>query len=121
MGDIIFFFIIFNTIIVSILLWFITFLGSYLYNVKNDLNRHVHFECGFFSTNKLTPEYNFNFIISAVFLILYDVEFLLFIPIFFNYNFINVQILFFFLIFFLSVLYSLILDIETNTIKWYYN
>lgn len=121
MGNILFFYIIINCLFVSTLLWFITFLGSYLYNSKHDLNRDVQFECGFFSTSKLTPEFNFNFVVSAMFLILYDIEFALFVPYVFNINYVHNVIYLTLLLFFFIVVLTLIFDIKSNILKWYYN
>lgn len=117
MGDILFLFVIFNTVVVSTLLWFITFLGSFLYDVKQDLNREVHFECGFFSINKVVPSYNINFIISAIFLILYDVEFLILIPAFFNLQLLSTVVFVPVLFFLVCVVFSLYLDVESSTLK----
>lgn len=121
MGNIMVFAILTNCFIVSVLLWFITFLGSYLYTTKQDLSREVHFECGFFSMNKMIPAYNLNFVISAIFLILYDIELVLLIPYFFNLYALNGDAQIGFLIFFASIIFSLLIDVETNTIKWYLN
>jgi len=121
MGNAVFVLIVFNCFLVSCILWLITFCGSYTYNQQNDINRGVHFECGFFSINKIIPAYNFNFILSAVFLILYDIELLVLIPALFNIyatDFLSLVHVFIFIFF---LVFSLVIDIESNTVKWYYN
>ena len=121
MGDLLFLFVFFNTLVVSTLLWLITFIGSFLYETKQDLNREVHFECGFFSINKIIPSYNLNFVVSAIFLILYDVEFLIMIPALFNLQLMQQTQIYFVLFFITSVVFSLYLDIESQVLKWYFD
>ena len=121
MGDFFFYFAVINCIVVSTLLWLITFLGSFLYTTKHDQNREVHFECGFFSVNKLVPAYNLNFVVSAIFLLLYDIEFLLLIPYIFNIVFITNTLFYLCSLLVFVILFSLLLDIESKSIKWYYN
>lgn len=84
MSNIFFFFTIFNCIIVSSILWVITFLGSYYFNNKNNINQKEHFECGFNVIGINLPNITLNFFFSAIFLLLYDLEFIVLIPLFFN-------------------------------------
>lgn len=118
-----FFFIIifFNCILVSILLWLITFVGSYFFTVKNNNLQKTNFECGFFTVNKNILQINLNFFTSAIFLLLYDLEFILLIPFFFNFFLINIYYKLIVFLFLIVLIVTLLFDIESNSINWYFN
>jgi NADH:ubiquinone oxidoreductase subunit 3 (subunit A) len=62
-------------------------LGGELLLTKNISNDNFEvFECGFLNINLLKIKPNYFFIIFAILLIIYDIEFFLFIPLFFNFN-----------------------------------
>lgn len=117
MGSTLFVLAVLNCFFVSCILWLITFCGSYAYDQRNDNNRGVHFECGFFSINKIIPAYNLNFVLSAIFLILYDVELLILIPALFNTYVMDYTGTVHLLIFIFFLMFSLIVDVESNTVK----
>ena len=79
-----------------------------------------YYECGFKSISDVNIQINLNFILLCVFLILYDIEFTLLLPILLNfYNIFIFQYLIF-LFFILLILLSLFYDIQMNAISWQY-
>lgn len=120
MGNSILLFIVYNCLLVSSLLWVITFFASYAYNQREDLKRESQYECGFDTLNYNLPTYNINFIFSAIFLVLYDIELILLIPALFNYFFFQHALTVTFFIIFLAILICMLYDIECNVIHWYY-
>jgi NADH:ubiquinone oxidoreductase subunit 3 (subunit A) len=62
----------------------LTWVGEFFFKKKNHTTKRNFYECGFKSTTDINLQINFNFSMICVFLILYDIEFTLLIPIFFN-------------------------------------
>ena len=56
---------------------------KFLHKEKNRVNKEIY-ECGFLNINKLTIVPNFAFLIIAVLLIVYDLEFFFLVPLSFN-------------------------------------
>ena len=84
MGDIIILFLIQNIVIFCLIFWVLTWIGEFYYKKKNHSTKRNFYECGFKSTSDVNIQINFNFSMICVFLILYDIEFTLLIPVFFN-------------------------------------
>ena len=68
------------------------------------------FECGFLSTHSLNLSFNFNFLITATLLILYDVEFLFLLPVLFNYSCVSLEVLLAYLFFLIMIIGSFVYD-----------
>ena len=82
---------------------------KFLYITNSDDEKEV-FECGFLSVNKLKIKPNYHFVIIALLLLIYDLEFFFFIPLFFNINYINYYQLFTFVLIYVIVVWSFIID-----------
>lgn len=107
-----------NFLLVSFLFWAITFLGSFFYEKKENLNQNEFYECGFKSINNINFSLNLGIFITMVFVILYDVEILFLVPFLLNnlsldfFNLLNILFLY------LCILYTFIIDLYSGTIKW---
>jgi len=78
------------------------------------------YECGFKSTTDINIQINLNFSMLCVFLILYDIEFTILIPLIVNLSFIANGAYVVFLIFILVIITSLIYDWQMNSLNWQY-
>lgn len=116
MLDISIFFLIQNIFLITLLFWLLSFLGTKFFKKKTYRAGTELFECGFLTTHSLNLSFNYNFLITATLLILYDVEFFFLIPALFNYNLITVQVIFTYFFFFIFILISFIYDWEMVTL-----
>jgi len=120
LGDIVILFLIQNIFLFSLIFWLLTWAGEFFYKKKNHATKRNFYECEFKSTTNVNIQINFNFSMICVFLILYDVEFTLLIPMFFNLYYMYV-LQFFLLITFISlIILSLIYDWQMNALNWQY-
>lgn len=87
------------------------FLNRYEYRFKEDF-----YECGFKTTSDLNFNLNYSFFLSAIFLLLYDVELVFIIPALFNVNILNEYSLLLFIFFLLVIFLTLIVDVLSNLI-----
>lgn len=118
MGDVVIIFLIQNIFIFTLIFWLLTWIGEFFFTKKNHNTKKNFYECGFKSTSDLNIQINFNFSIICVFLILYDIEFTLLIPIFFNLFYITFFEFIIILIFIILILLSLIYDWQMNALNW---
>lgn len=120
MGDIIILFLIQNIVIFCLIFWLLTWVGEFYYKKKNQSTKRNFYECGFKSTSDVNIQINFNFSMICVFLILYDVEFTLLIPAFFNLYSILILQYALIIIFIILIIMSLIYDWQMNALNWQY-
>lgn len=120
MGDIIVIFFLQNVFIFTLIFWGLTVLGSYFYKKKNHTSKRQFYECGFKVFSDINIQINLNFAMLCVFLILYDIEFVLLFPILFNILNITIYQFIFFLAFVLLIILSLYYDWQTNALSWQY-
>lgn len=110
--------IVINATIFSFIFWILTFILKYYYSNKNYNYKLSFYECGFKSLTNIKIQYNINFILLLLFLLIYDGEFLILIPIALNIGILDlvpVIILFFFLFF---LIITLIFDLLYNSLEW---
>jgi NADH:ubiquinone oxidoreductase subunit 3 (subunit A) len=110
--------IIVNAVIFSFIFWVLTFLFKYYYSNKNFNYKLNFYECGFKSLNNIKIQYNINFILIILFLLIYDGEFLFLIPIALNINFLNFSSIFILLIFIALLVFTLVFDLIYNSLEW---
>lgn len=118
MAGIITFYVIINAIIFSLLFWILTFASKYFYSNKYYNTKLNFYECGFKSLTQFKINYNVNFLLLILFLLLYDGEFLIIIPFSLNLTiatFSNYFIIFYFL---LWLFVTLLLDYIFNALEW---
>lgn len=85
--------------------------------MKNHKSTENIYECGFTSTHALRVSINFGFFIIALLLILYDVEFLFLIPVYFNINSTHVLGALVYWSFIVLVALSFVIDWETVAMR----
>lgn len=105
-----------NVFVITTLFWFLSFIGEKFFKKKQYINSYEVFECGFSSTHELDLTFNYNFFITAVLLILYDIEFFYMLPVAFNFHLINIFVAFTFLCFIIFIVLSFVYDWEMITL-----
>jgi len=120
MGDVLIFALIQNIFIFSGIFWLLTWVGEYFYKKKNHDTKKNFYECGFKSTTDINIQININFSMLCVFLILYDIEFTMLIPIIVNMTFISTISYIVFFLFVTLIVISLVYDWQMNTLNWQY-
>ncbi len=109
-----------HVLIFSCIFWVLTWIGEYFYKKKNHSSKRNFYECGFKSTSDINIQINLNFSILCVFLILYDVEFTLLLPLFLNFKFVAFYQYAILNSFIVLILLSLIYDWQMNALNWQY-
>lgn len=112
------FFLIQNIFLLTLLFWLLSFLGVKFFKKKNYRATAELFECGFLTTHTLNLTFNYNFLITATLLILYDVEFFFLLPALFNYSLISVECILAYLLFTSLIVVSFVYDWEMVTLDW---
>lgn len=120
MGDILILFFIQNILLFTLIFWGLTWAGEYFFKKKNHIAKKQFYECGFKVTTDVDIQFNLNFSLLCIFLVLYDVEFLFLIPCFFNMGSLGTFSTVILLIFLLIIILSLIYDWQTNALSWQY-
>lgn len=92
-------------------------MGDRFYKLKNHKSTECVYECGFTSTHALRVSINFGFFVIALLLILYDVEFLFLIPVFFNINSLSLTAACVYWVFVVLVVLSFVIDWETVSMR----
>lgn len=118
MGDVVILFLIQNIILFTFIFWFLTVVGEFFFKKKNHTTKKNFYECGFKTNTDINIQMNFNFCLISVFLILYDIEFTLLIPVFFNIFYINMFQFLLIIVFIALILTSLIYDWKMNALNW---
>jgi len=75
MGDATFIMLLQNLILMGFIFWLLTDLTEYFYTKKQHTNKKLFYECGFRFISDVKITININFQMVAIFLILYDIEF----------------------------------------------
>lgn len=95
-----------------------TWACEYFYKKRNHTSKKQIYECGFKSYDSLNIQINLNFSLLCVFLILYDLEFVLLIPILFNIHNITIFQFVILFIFFILLIISLVYDWQNQALIW---
>ncbi len=107
-----------NAVIFSFIFWILTFLFKYYYSNKNFNYKLSFYECGFKSLNNIKIQYNINFILIILFLLIYDGEFLILIPLALNVSSLNFVSLFLLFLFMILLIITLLYDYIYNALEW---
>lgn len=107
-----------HAIFFSFIFWILTFIFKYYYSNKNANYKLNFYECGFKSLNNLKIQYNINFTLIILFLLIYDGEFLILVPLALNISILNFTSLFILLIFILLLIFTLLFDYIFNSLEW---
>lgn len=106
-----------NALIFSFIFWVLTFIFKYYYSNKNFNYKLNFYECGFKSLNNIKIQYNINFTLIMLFLLIYDGEFLILVPIALNINILNFTALILLILFILLLIFTLIFDYIFNSLE----
>lgn len=96
MGGIPFVFTLISIFLFTFIFWFLIFLTRYFFNTSNSFFKYSFYECGFKAYENVDIKLNSSTTIISIFLILYEVEFMLLLPFFlliYNLSFIGLLIL----------------------------
>lgn len=115
--DVSLFFLFQNIVLLMLLFWLLSWVGDRFYKAKNYKASENVYECGFSSTHALRVSINFGFFIIALLLILYDIEFLFLIPMYFNLGSSGVSAAAIYWFFVLFVAFSFMVDWETVALR----
>lgn len=113
---ILFFFI--NFLSVVLLFWLITFIGSFFYTKKENLNRNDFYECGFKSFGDLNFNLNTGAFVVIIFVILYDIEITFLIPALLNSFSVGLVFKLNLVILYFIILMTFVIDVYEDVIKW---
>jgi len=119
MGNSTWLFFLIHTSIFASIFWFLSIIGEYFFTKKVTSSKRQFYECGFKLINDISAQINFNFILFAVFLIIYDVEFIFIIPLIFNMIYLGPTSLFVVIYFFLFFIFSFIYDWQLKALNWH--
>ena len=111
-------YVIINAIIFSFIFWILTFILKYYYSNKNFNYKLNFYECGFKSLNNIKIQYNINFTLIMLFLLIYDGEFLVLIPFSLNISLTNFISLFILLLFIILLIITILYDLMYNSLEW---
>jgi len=109
-GGIVFIFLIVNILVFSLIFWLLTFACKYFYQDKYSNYKLNFYECGFKSISVIRLNISIQYLLLALFLIIYDSEFLFLFPIIFNIFSIGSTEFFLLFIFLLFIFLSLFVD-----------
>ena len=107
-----------NAIFFSFIFWFLTFILKFYFSNKNYNYKLNFYECGFKSLTNLKIQYSVNFTLIILFLLIYDGEFLILVPVALNINILNYVSLLILLIFIVLLIFTILIDYILNSLEW---
>lgn len=109
-----------NFVVVTLIFWLLTLVELMLNkNTDNEIKNDVY-ECGFNTINKTTFPVTLNTIILLLFVIIYEVEFIILTPFLLNLTVSIGNLTYYFSFLFLTIIITLYLDIWLKKIFWVY-
>lgn len=118
MAGIIFLQLIINAILFSFIFWILTFLSKLLYSNKYYDYKLNFYECGFKNYSYKNINYEINYSMLVLFLLLYDGEFLILIPFGLNSLALSFEIFFTFFFFYTWLIIVILFDYSFNALDW---
>jgi NADH:ubiquinone oxidoreductase subunit 3 (subunit A) len=109
-----------NILLLTLLFWFLSWVGGKFFKEKNTYASFDFFECGFNSVSNFNIKLNFNIFFVCILLILYDVEFLFLVPYFYNFSLSTYLTIVTLVVFTLFILSSFIYDWELTALNWHF-
>jgi len=110
--------IIINAVLFSFIFWILTFVFKFYYSNKTYNYKLNFYECGFKSLTNIKIQYTINFTLIMLFLLIYDGEFLILIPLALNISILTLNSLILLLIFILFLIVTLLMDYVYNSLEW---
>lgn len=118
MVGVVFIQIIVNAFIFSFIFWVLTFISKILYSNKYYTYKLNFYECGFKSYAYKSINYEINYSMLVLFLLLYDGEFLLLIPFGLNSLTFTLEVFLSFFFFIIWLFITLLFDYNFNALDW---
>jgi NADH:ubiquinone oxidoreductase subunit 3 (subunit A) len=110
--------IIINAIFFSFIFWMLTFIFKFYYSNKTYNYKLNFYECGFKSLTNVKVQYTINFALIMLFLLIYDGEFLILVPLALNVSLLNINSLIILIIFIIFLILTLVIDYVYNALEW---
>ena len=107
-----------NAIFFSCIFWLLTFLGKLFYSNKYYNYKLNFYECGFKNLTGKTIQYDINYILLMIFLLVYDGEFLILIPYALNSDILDISVCLSIVFFFLWILVAMYYDFSYKALDW---
>ena len=112
------FILVLNAIIFSFIFWILTFVSKYYYSNKYYNTKLNFYECGFKNYSYKNINYEINYSMLVLFLLLYDGEFLILIPFGLNNLALSFEIFFTFFFFYVWLIITILFDYSFNALDW---
>jgi NADH-quinone oxidoreductase subunit A len=96
----------------------LTWAGEFFFTKKNHISKKQFYECGFKALSDVNLQINLNFFMLCIFLVLYDVEFLLLFPFLFCNSLADFYSLLIVIFFIFLIIVSLYYDLQVNSLNW---
>jgi NADH:ubiquinone oxidoreductase subunit 3 (subunit A) len=112
------FYVIVNAIFFSFIFWILTFILKFYYSNKISTYKLNFYECGFKSLHNIKIQYNINFILLILFLLIYDGEFLILIPISLNMGILTFNSIYLLFLFIVLLIITLLFDLIYSALEW---
>lgn len=109
--------VIINAILFSFIFWVLTFLFKFYYSNKTYNYKLNFYECGFKSLTNIKIQYTLNYTLIMLFVLIYDGEFLILIPLALNVSLLNLHSLILLLIFLILLIITLAVDYAYNSLE----
>lgn len=106
-----------NNIIIIIIFWFLTYIGSFFLKKNEFSDKNEFYECGFKTFSDFNFKINSGILITMVFVIFYDLEFIFTIPYLLNHDLVNSDNYLLIVIMYLSILLTFLIDIYEDIIS----
>lgn len=107
-----------NFSIVSIILWLVTGLECYINKNTNHKIKNTIYECGFITISKNIFPISLNTILLLLFVIIYEIEFILMTPLLITMYTSGISTKLVTLIFFYVIILTLLIDINLRKVTW---
>ena len=110
--------VIINAVVFSFIFWVLTFLAKALYTNQYYNYKLNFYECGFKNLTTTRVNYNLNYILLILFLLVYDGEFLILIPVALNLSLLSVEVILAVSFFVVWLLVALFFDLAYSALDW---
>lgn len=118
MVGIVFIQLIINALFFSFIFWILTFVSKIFYSNRYYSYKLNFYECGFKNITKVKTTYEVNFILVLLFLLIYDGEFLILIPLTLYINFLSFEIIVSAIFFIVWFIITLVFDYAYHALEW---
>lgn len=107
-----------NAFFFTFIFWLLTFIAKYSYSNKFYNYKLNFYECGFKNFNKKGISYELNFLLFLLFLLIYDGEFLVLVPMGLNPTVITWEVAWAIVFFFIWLIITLLFDYSGQSLEW---